>query len=242
VAKKSRGQSNPDALVAEVDPRSAAAEAYRTLRTNIRFAGLDNPCRTIVVTSATPGEGKTTTVANFSIVAAQGGARVCVIDSDLRRPALHKLFGLTNTSGLTTVLLQGGPLSSVSQATRIPNLSIVASGPIPPNPAELVASHRMHECLESGKEEFDLVLLDSPPVSSVSDALALSAQCDGVILVVRSGKIAHSLVRRTVEQIESVKGRILGVVLNSADLRRDGYYYDYYHYYHSYYSPSDAKS
>ena len=225
----------------DVEPRSAAAEAYRTLRTNIRFAGLDNPCRTIVVTSATPGEGKTTTVANYSVVAAQAGARVCVIDSDLRRPALHKLFDLTNTSGLTNMLLQGGTLSSVSQATRIPNLSIVSSGPVPPNPAELVASHRMHECLESGVKEFDIVLLDSPPVSSVSDALALSAQCDGVILVVRSGRVAHSLVRRTAEQIEAVKGRILGVVLNSADLKRDGYYYDYYHHYYSYYASSNAK-
>jgi capsular exopolysaccharide synthesis family protein len=231
------------ALIAEIDPRSAAAEAYRTLRTNIRFAGLDSPCRTIVITSASPGEGKTTTVANFGVAAAQADARVCIVDSDMRRPALHRIFGLPNVRGLTTALLEeGGTFSGVSQATRIRNLSVVTSGPLPPNPAELVGSHRMRECLETAAKDFDLVLLDSPPVVSVSDALALAAQCDGVILVVHSGKMPHGIVRRTAEHIEAVKGRILGVVLNSVDMKRDGYYYDYYRYYTAYYGSRKPKS
>jgi capsular exopolysaccharide synthesis family protein len=222
-------------LIAETDPRSPAAEAYRTLRTNIRFAGLDTPCRTILVTSASPGEGKTTTVTNFAVAAAQADARVCVIDSDMRRPSLHRLFGMPNTRGLTTALVEGGTFASVAQPTHIKNLSVVTSGPLPPNPAELVGSHRMQECLESGVKEFDLLLFDSPPVVSVSDALALSALCEGVILVVRSGKIPQAVVRRTVDHIEAVKGRILGIVLNSVDMKRDGVYYDYYRYYNSYY-------
>ena len=232
---KSRDVARSDALISETDPRSPAAEAYRTLRTNIRFAGLDHPARTVVVTSAGPGEGKTTTAGNFSIVAAQADSRVCLVDADLRRPALHKVFGLKNVRGLTSALLEGGAFSAVSQSTRVPNLSVVTSGPLPPNPAELVGSHRMHDCIEAALKEFDIIVFDSPPVISVADALALSAQCDGVILVVRSGKMAHAVVRRTAEQIEAVKGRILGIVLNSVDLRRDGYYYDYYRYYTAYY-------
>jgi protein-tyrosine kinase len=223
------------ALIADVDPRSPAAEAYRTLRTNIRFAGLDTPCRTILVTSASPGEGKTTTVANFGVAAAQADARVCLVDSDLRRPSLHRLFGVPNTRGLTTALLEGGTFKSVAQPTHINNLSIVTSGPLPPNPAELVGSNRMHECLESGRQDFDVLLFDSPPIISVSDALALSALCEGVIVVVRSGKIPQTVVRRAVDHIEAVKGRILGIVLNSVDLKRDGVYYDYYRYYSAYY-------
>jgi len=227
--------SRTQALVTETDPRSPAAEAYRTLRTNIRFAGLDNPCRSIAITSAGPGEGKTTTAANFAVVAAQAESRVCLVDADMRRPALHRVFGVKNVNGLTTALLEGGTFRDVAQATRFPNLFLVSSGPLPPNPAELVGSHRMHECIESAQKDFDLILFDSPPVISVADALALSAQCDGVVLVVRSGKMPHAVVRRTSEQIEAVKGRILGIVLNSVDLRRDGYYYDYYRYYTAYY-------
>ena len=228
-------ESARQALIAESDPRSPAAEAYRTLRTNIRFAGLDTPCRTILVTSATPGEGKTTTVTNFGVAAAQADARVCIVDSDMRRPSLHRLFGVPNTRGLTTALLEGGTFSSVAQPTHVKNLSVVTSGPLPPNPAELVGSHRMQECLESGTKDFDLLLFDSPPVISVSDPLALSALCVGVIVVVRAGKIPQAVVRRTVDHIEAVKGRILGIVLNSVDMKRDGLYYDYYRYYTSYY-------
>jgi capsular exopolysaccharide synthesis family protein len=234
--------SRADALVTETDPRSPAAEAYRTLRTNIRFAGLDSPCRTIVVTSAGSGEGKTTTAANFAVVAAQSDTRVCLVDADMRRPALHKVFGLPNANGLTTALLEGATFASVAQPTRVPNLCVLTSGPHPPNPAELVGSHRMRDCIDGAMKDFDLVIFDSPPVISVADALALSAQCDGVLLVVRAGKMPHAVVRRTSEQIEAVKGRILGIVLNSVDLRRDGYYYDYYRYYTAYYGAAKPTS
>ena len=224
----------PPVLITQTDPRSAASEAYRMLRTNIQFAGLDQPARNIVFTSAAPGEGKTTSVANFAVVAAEAGSRVCLIDSDLRRPALHRLFGLPNVSGLSTALLHGMPLAGLAQLTATPNLSVLTSGPAPPNPAELVGSKRMRELFESAAADFDLVLCDSPPVISVTDGIALAAQCDGVVLVIRVGAIAHEALRRTAEQIEAVKGRILGVVLNSVDLRRDGYSYKYYRYYRAY--------
>ncbi|HEV8617399.1 MAG TPA: CpsD/CapB family tyrosine-protein kinase [Methylomirabilota bacterium] len=228
-------------LVAHLDPKSAAAEAYRSLRTSIQFAGLDHKCRSIVVTSSSPGEGKSTTVANFGVVTAQTGARVCLVDSDLRRPTLHRLFGLGNSRGLTSALLEGLPFAEVAQSTSVPNLFVLSSGPLPPNPAELVGSNRMRECMETAASEFDMILLDSPPVVSVADAIALAAFADGVVMVVQAGKVPHDVVRRAMGQIEAVKGRILGVVMNSVNLKRDGYYYDYYRYYHSYYAVPDGK-
>ena len=225
----------PGVLVAETAPKSPAAEAYRTLRTNIQFAGLDKPCRTIVITSATPSEGKTTTAANFGVVCAQAGSRVCLVDADLRKPSLHRVFGMDNQRGLTTALLEGKSLADVAVPTRIPGLSIVVSGPLPPNHAELSASRRMHDLLDAATRDFDLVLCDSPPVLSISDAVALSAQCDGVILVVSAGKVSTVAVRRAAEQIDAVKGRILGVLLNRVNMRRDGYYAEYQGYYNAYY-------
>ncbi|HEY7249156.1 MAG TPA: CpsD/CapB family tyrosine-protein kinase [Methylomirabilota bacterium] len=237
------GRSHPPhpdpVLITLTEPKSAASEAFRTLRTNIQFAGLDQPCRTIVVTSAGPEEGKTTSVANFGIVNAQAGSRVCVVDSDLRRPTLHRLFKLNNARGLTTALVEGLSFAEVAQETAIPNLSVLPSGPLPPNPAELVGSHRMRECLHAAKDSFDLVLCDSPPLMAVGDASALAAQCDGVIFVIRVGRTAHDILRRVVDQIETVKGRILGVVLNRADPRRDGYYY-YYRTHQRYYGADES--
>jgi capsular exopolysaccharide synthesis family protein len=226
-------KNHPASLVAETDPRSAASEAYRTLRTNIQFAGLDQPCRCIVVTSATAGEGKTTSVANFGVVSAQAGARVCLVDSDLRRPSLHRIFGLDNGRGLTSALLEGVSLADVARPTRVAGLSLVTSGPLPPNPAELVGGKRMRELLDGATADFDLVVCDSPPVIAVADGVALAAQCDGVILIVRAGTVSHDVIRRATEQIQAVKGKILGVLLNDVDLDRDGYYYRYYRYYQS---------
>jgi protein-tyrosine kinase len=227
-------------LIAHSEPKSPAAEAYRSLRTSIQFAGLDHKCRSIVVTSSSPGEGKSTTVANFGVVMAQTGARMCLVDSDLRRPTLHRIFGLSNSRGLTTALLEGLALKDIAQPTLVPNLFVVTSGPLPPNPAELVGSNRMRESLETGVTDFDMVLLDSPPVVSVADAVALASFTDGVVLVVQTGKVPHEVIRRAAGNIQAVKGRILGVVMNAVNLKRDGYYYDYYRYYHSYYTENEG--
>ncbi len=229
-----RKHSLPGMLIADSAPKSAAAEAYRTLRTNIQFAGLDRPCRTIVITSATPAEGKTTTAANFGVVCAQAGSRVCLVDADLRKPSLHRVFRMDNQRGLTTALLEGKTLGDVAVTTIVPGLSVVVSGPLPPNHAELSASKRMHDLLEAAARDFDLVICDTPPVLSVSDAVALCARCDGVILVVRAGGVSSAVVRRAAEQIDAVKGRILGVVLNRVDMSRHGYYAEYHRYYRAY--------
>ena len=192
------------------------------------------------VTSASAGEGKTTTVANFGVVLAQAGGRVCLVDSDLRRPALHRLFELENTRGLSTALVEDLPFEGVAQPTRVPNLFVLTSGPLAPNPAELVGSNRMKSLLEGARSAFDLVVCDSPPVISVTDGVALAAQCDGVLLVVRSGRIANEVALRAAEQIEAVKGRILGVILNQVDFQRDGYYYPYYRYVRGYYADNNG--
>jgi protein-tyrosine kinase len=238
MAERAKGAQGPaGSLVAHIDPKSPAAEAYRTLRTSIQFAGLDHKCRSIVVTSSSPGEGKSTTVANFGVVMAQTGSRICLVDSDLRRPTLHRIFGLGNSRGLTTALLDGVPFTEVAQPTNVPGLFVLTSGPLPPNPAELVGSNRMREALEAAVADYDTILLDSPPVVSVADAVALATFADGVVMVVQTGKVPHEVIRRATGQILAVKGRILGVVMNGVNMKRDGYYYDYYRYYSAYYSP-----
>jgi capsular exopolysaccharide synthesis family protein len=239
--KRQKTRRRVAALVAESDPRSPASEAYRSLRTNLAFAAVDARPKTLVVTSATVGEGKTTTAANFAVVSAQADARVCLIDSDLRRPSLHRVFGLTNERGLTTSLIDDLPFAKVAQPTRIANLSVLTSGPLPPNPSELVGSKRMLDLLAGARSEFDLVICDTPPLISVGDGVALAAQVDGVILVVQSGKVPHDVIRRVVEQVEAVKGRIVGVLLNRVDLQRDGYAYNYYRYYASYYGETTRR-
>jgi capsular exopolysaccharide synthesis family protein len=222
-------------------PRSAAAEAYRTLRTNLQFATLAEPYRSLVFTSATAGEGKTTTASNFSIATAQSGTRVCLVDADLRRPSLHKMFDLPNKSGLSAALTWGESIASLAQPTHVPNLFVVPSGTPPPNPAELVASARMRELIAEAQDLFDLVVLDTPPIISVADPVAISAQCEGVIVVVRASTVPLEVIRRAISQIAAVQARIIGIVLNRVNLRQEGYYYKYYHYYQSYYHPG-AKS
>lgn len=232
---KKRPKTEAVSLITETDPKSPAAEAYRSLRTNLQFAELDRPCRSIVVTSASPGEGKTTTAANFAVISAQVGTSVCLIDADLRRPMIHRLFGLPNNEGLTSSLVQGRPFAELAVATRVPNLYVLPTGPLPANPAEIVGSRRMRTFIEAATSKFELVILDTPPILPASDAVALSAQCDGVILVVRAGTVPHDVVRHAVEQLQGVKGRLLGVLLNRLDPRKSGQYKDYYRYYRGYY-------
>lgn len=216
------------ALICETDPKSPAAENYRTLRTNLQFAALSKGPQALLVTSASPGEGKTTTVGNLGVILAQAGQRVCLIDADLRRPGLHRLFGVSNATGLTTALVQEKALEEVAQPTRVAGLDLVTSGPVPPNPAELLASKQMQRFLELAAATHDVVILDSPPVLAVSDASVLASRVDGVVLVIRARATPQDAVRRAAAQIEGVQGKVLGVLLNAVDLKRDGYYYRYY--------------
>ena len=219
-----------DALVTAMSAKSHVVEAYRILRTNVEFAGIGNPGGTILVTSAEPTEGKSTTVANLGVVAAQAGKQVIVVDSDLRRPTLHRFFELERETGLTTLLLEDEPdVDAALQTTEVEGLWVLVSGPLPPNPTDLLGSPQMARLVAKLEERADLVLLDSPPVLAVADASLLAARAAGVILVVDAGETRRDAVRRAKETLEKAEARILGAVLNRQ--HRGGRGYGYYYYY-----------
>jgi capsular exopolysaccharide synthesis family protein len=221
---QSGGDAKPgNGLVAAREPRSLAAEAYRTLRTNVQFSSLDQSLRTMLVTSAGPSEGKSTVLANLAITIAESGRRVIAADCDLRRPVLHALFGLSDRPGLTTMILEEDLLPL--QPTNVPNLRLLASGPLPPNPAELLASERMVRVIDRLAQEADLLLFDSPPLAAVSDAAVLAARVDGVLMVVDAGRTRRDTARQAKEQLERVGARLLGVVLNNVKPERKLYEY-----------------
>jgi len=232
------GDTYTDKLITIKHPRSIIAEAYRILRTNIQFSAIDKPLKAIVVSSPNPAEGKSVTIANLAVVMAQAGARVVIIDSDLRRPVIHKIFNLPNKEGLTNVLLQDRPLvDGYLQSTEVENLRVLTTGPLPPNPSELLGSQKMTDLIENLKEETDVVLLDSPPALPVTDAAVLSSKTDGVLLITDAGNTRRDTARRAKEDLMRVGANILGVVLNKLSVRGASYYYYYYYYY--YYSRDD---
>ena len=219
-------------LIAWLQARSPESEAYRTLRTNIQFSSVDKPVKTLLVTSSSPGEGKSTTAANLAVVLAQNGQRVILVDSDLRRPVLHKVFDVPNNAGLTTALLANDPaqISAQLQPTEVDNLAVLTCGPIPPNPSELLGSHRMAGLVETLAGLADIVIFDSPPVLAVTDAAVLARQVDGVLLVVDAGHTKEHGLAAAAGELEKTGGNVLGVALNRLDTRR-GYNYYYYYYY-----------
>jgi non-specific protein-tyrosine kinase len=212
-------------LIALTDPRSAAAEAYRTLRTNIQFSSLDHPLRTLLVTSTAPNEGKSTTLANLAVTMAQSEQRVILVDCDLRRPSLHTLFDLPNDRGLTSALLEAEDAELPLLATQVPGLSLLPSGPLPPRPPDLLGSRRMEALIARLRGEADMVLFDTPPVVAVTDAAVLATRLDGVLLVLRAGQTRRDRAREARALLEKVKAHIVGVVLNNAKLEQGyGYY------------------
>jgi protein-tyrosine kinase len=215
-------------LVAHWNPKSPISEAYRTIRTNIQFAGIDREIKTILLTSTGPSEGKSTTSVNLAIVMAQSDKRVVYIDADMRKPTGHHTFHLPNRKGLTSYLAGQVSLDEVVQTTEIPNLSAITAGPIPPNPAELLGSKRMGLFLEELKQNFDHIIIDSPPTIAVADATILATQVDGCILVVNAGKTNRELAIKAKQQLENVNAPLLGVVLNNKEIKGNNYYYYYY--------------
>jgi len=208
------------------EPRSPAAEAYRTLRVNIQFASPDKPLKTILATSTSPEEGKSTTIANLAIALAETGAPTLLVDCDLRRPSLHTLFGLPNEAGLTSLMLAGTDLAAGSlplQATGVENLRLLTSGPLPPNPAELLASRRMSELLVLLAEQATYVLIDTPPIIAVADAAVPAARVDGVLLVVRAGKTRRDLALKARKMLDHVKANVVGVIITDARLEGSAY-------------------
>jgi len=217
--------------------KSASAEAYRTLRTNIQLANIDNPPKSLVITSAAPLEGKSTTALNLTVALAQKESKVLLIDADLRKPMIHKLLHLDNSSGLVDAILNGGhPGASVKQSKDIDNLWVLTSGSIPSNPSELLGSSGMKALMEQVTKEYDYVVFDTPPLISVSDGAILASQADGILMVVSPGKVKGEIGRHTKELLERIGTPVLGCVFNGVEPSHRNYYY-YYNYYNYYSSP-----
>lgn len=217
-------------LITLNNPKSPSAEAYRTLRTNIQFSNVDGDLKTLCVTSSGPGEGKTTTATNLAETFAQAGNRVLIIDADLRRPRVHKVFKLSNHKGLTNVLANQYSIDDVTQVTGT-EVTVITSGPIPPNPSELLGSQKMKDIIIQLKQLYDVIIIDAPPVGMVTDAAILSTIVDGTILVVASGKTEIDGAKRAKQLLENVGARIVGVVMTMMPVSKKGYYgYQYYSY------------
>lgn len=216
-------------LIAHTNPKLPVAEQYRTIRSNIQFSSIEQKdIRSLVMTSSGPSEGKSTTAANLAIVYAQQGKRVLLVDADLRKPTAHFSFRLENHSGFTNVLTRKATLVDVVNQTDIPNLSILTSGPIPPNPSELLASTNMDLVLEEMYKHFDFILFDTPPTLAVTDAQILSNKVEATVLVISSGKTERESAKKAKELLLSAKARLLGVILNNRKLEDGGQYYYYY--------------
>lgn len=214
-------------LITVSEPRSPISEAYRALRTNLDFASLDQALKTLVVTSAGVGEGKSTTLANLAVVSAQAGRKVVLVDADLRRPTLHQIFGLSNEIGLTTAMRDEAALASPPlQETGIKGLGVLTSGPLPPNPADLMGARRMEDVIGVLVEQADQVIFDTPPVVAVTDAAVLATKVDGVLLVISAGRTRREQARTAVQRLEQVNARLVGTVLTNLQMEAvfQGYY------------------
>jgi tyrosine-protein kinase len=221
-----------DHLITVKHPRSPVAEAYRVLRTNLRFSGIENPSGALLVTSAGPGEGKTTTAGNLAVAMAQSGRKVVLVDTDLRRPFVHNLFGLSNDAGLSNLFLDdAATIDAVMQPTSVEGLRVITSGHLPPNPAEVLDSKRMTEVIEALRARSDMVIFDSPPVLAVADASILGSRCSGAILVVDTGRSRTEAVRRGADTLRQTNVKLLGVVLNKLSTGHSLGYSHYYYYY-----------
>ncbi len=217
-------------LVTLRQPKSPASEAFRTLRTNIDFSSFDKEIKTLLITSTVPGEGKSTTAINLGIAIAVTGKRVLVIDADLRDPTQHRFFDFDNNMGLTSLMINEElRLANVVRKTEVSGFFVLTSGPIPPNPAEILTSQKMRKFVAGLTEVFDMVIVDSPPVTAVSDASILASYLDGVVMMVGSGSVARDEARHARDQLQKVKANILGVVLNKVPINGSGYYYHYYY-------------
>jgi len=226
-------------LITMEQTKSPISEAFRTLRTNVQFTCVDSETKKIMITSAGPREGKSSTVANLAVSIAQAGKSVLVVDADMRNPTQHKLFGLNNRQGLSGALVDDQGYQQYIQETAVPGVSVLTGGPIPPNPAELVGSQRMKRFIQQVSEKYDIVLIDTPPVVAVTDAAIIAQEVDGVILVLASGEVNKEYAQRAKILLDKVGAKILGAVLNKADMKTSEYYY--YYYYHGSNDPKKKK-
>lgn len=231
-------------LVTHLKPKSPVSESYRTLRTNIQFSESQQKIRSILVTSAGPGEGKSTTAANLAIAMSQQGTRTILIDTDLRRPVLHRIFELNRNLGVSNVLAGKNTLDEVIQKSTVQNMDILTCGILPPNPAEMLGSKQMEKLVRTLGERYDFCIFDSPPLIAVTDAAVLAKGMDGVLVVVKSGRTHREALSHGIDLLENVRARIMGILLNDvsrANTYGSYYYYYYYHYYYYYGESGDKK-
>lgn len=214
-------------LIAKINPRSPISEQYRTIRTNLQFSSVDKEIESMIVTSSGPSEGKSMTTANLAVVYAQQGKKVLLVDADLRKPTVHYTFRLDNFSGLSNVLVGDMSLGSAVEPTDVEHLHVLTSGPIPPNPSELLASKKFQEMLDEAKKVYDIVIFDTPPVLAVTDAQILANLVDGSVLVIRSKKTETEAAQKAVETLQAANGKLLGTVLNGKEKKEHTYYYYY---------------
>lgn len=215
-------------LIVHEEAKSPVAEAYRVLRTNLQFCQADTTIKSILFSSAGPGEGKSTTVANTAVALAQTGKNVVLVDCDLRKPVQHRIFNLER-KGVTNYLTQGGDLNTVLQASEVDGLSIITSGPIPPNPSELLGSVKMQQFLNKLYEQFDYVLVDAPPIVAVTDAAVLASRVDGVVMVLDAGSVRPEMAQQAKMLLTAAHANLLGVVLNRVEIEEEHSYYYYYY-------------
>lgn len=213
-------------MIVEREPKSIASESYRTLRTNLQYSSFDDEYKVIVVTSSEPGEGKSTTAGNLALSLSQGDKKVILIDCDLRKPSIHKKFKLSNRVGLSDVIVGKESVTNVGHKYNN-NLTVLTSGKIPPNPAEMLGSKAMTALIDALKKVFDYVILDTPPVQAVTDAQILSAKADGTILVVRAERTKKDSVHNSIGLLRKVNANIIGTVLNGLEESKNNYYYYY---------------
>ncbi len=214
-------------LITSNDPKAPASEAFRELRTNLQYASVDNEMKAIIITSPSLGDGKTVTTVNLAVTLAQSGKKVLIVDADLRKPKVHHYFGIKNGEGLTNVLTGDKEIKKINivEKNDISNLYILTSGPIPPNPAEILNSKKMHQLLEQLKKDYDVVILDTPPVGQVTDAAILAGIADGAILVLASGDTRIDMAKRAKKALDGVNAHIIGAILTKLETGRASYYY-----------------
>ncbi|WP_308201689.1 CpsD/CapB family tyrosine-protein kinase [Priestia aryabhattai] len=218
-------RKTPVSLILHSNPTSLITEQYKQLRTNIEFSAVDKQIKSIMVTSPEPGDGKSTTAANLAIVLAQQGKQVVLVDADLRKPSVHHTFQLDNLNGLTSVITKQTALENAICQTYVLNLNILTSGPIPPNPSELLNSRNMESVIEEINRKYDYIIFDTPPALAVTDAKILSNKCDGIVMVIASEKTNKQEAKKAKKMLQNSKAPLLGVVYNKENIKPDNYNY-----------------
>lgn len=229
--KVNKYQSGPRELIIKSEPKSPVSEQFRTIRTNITYSNIDNPVKTVLFTSATPNAGKSTVAANVAIAYAQAGKKTLLLDADLRRPTMHHTFEVQNMLGLSTAIINSSPLDEIVRESNIENLDLITSGPIPPNPSELLSSKKMNLFMKMVENQYDMVIIDSPPILAVTDSQILSQLTNSTILVTNVADNNRDRISQAKQLLEKADANIIGIVLNNKKM--DTIKTDYYYYYGS---------